>query len=428
MADVTSSLSVRAKRLTRALTVSAAAALSLASHQLASGQQSQGGSVRHPATYRTLQIDMDVRPAPLQFVRADDGNRYLSYNLFVANWSAQDLRFARVDIEDEASGRALVSYDAAALENPYRQRSGPFITENPSPANRILGAGRTALFSIAVRLEEGASPPTAIRHRILFEPDPRLRLIRNDASFSTELVAVSAPLNVDGPAPLVIGAPLRGGPWRCGNGLGLTSDHNAAVYASGTARLRVPQRFGCDFLKVDAQGNILPNPFPNEITASMFYGYGEDILAVANARVVEVRDGIPEGIPQADGSVRMPVPYTEDTGPGNRVVLDLGGGRYAFYAHFRPGSIQVRPGDRVREGQLLGNVGMAGNATNPHLHFHVGNGPSLNGSDGMPYVFRRYTLTGRGRPDSLPRRQVDRAVPLQDSVMTFPGVPVSGRR
>lgn len=422
MAEVRAKTSYLQHSTGRVALVALAAPL-LASHTLSSAHQGTVSEQRRPVAYRTLQIDTDVRPAPLQFVRADDGNRYLAYNLFAANWGGEDLRLARLDVEDEASGRVLVSYDATALENPYRQRSTQWVEGQASPENRALKAGRTAVFTIAVRLEEGTSPPAAIRHRLLFEPDSRLRLIRDDGSLSEELVSVSAPLRIDGPAPLVIGAPLRGGPWRCGNGLGLTSDHGA-IYASRTARLRVPQRFGCDFLKVDPQGNILPNPFPNEITAGMFYGYGEDVLAVAKARVIEVRDGIPEGVPQADGSVRMPVPYTEDTGPGNRVVLDLGGGRFAFYAHFQPGSIPVRRGDRVREGQLLGKVGMAGNATNPHLHFHVGNGPALNGSDGMPYVFRSYTLNGRGRPggDGIQAQSISRAVPLQNSIMTFPGL------
>ena len=412
--DVAETIRRSAARLALAATLAA-----LLSSNAQAGQQGEAGEQRRPVTYRTLQVDMDARPGSLQFVPADDGSRYLAYNLFVANWGGEDLRFARLDVEDEATGRPLAGYDAAALESPRRQRSTQWIQGQASPENRMLGAGRTAVFTIAVRLEQGARAPAAIRHRIRFEPDPRLRMIRDDGAFSGELVSVSPPQPIDGPAPLAIGAPLRGGPWRCGNGLGLASDHGA-LYASRTARLRVPQRFGCDFLKVDPQGNILPNPFPDEITAAMFYGYGEDVLAVADARVVEVRDGIPEGVPQVDGSVRMPVPYTEDTGPGNRVVLDLGGGRYAFYAHFRPGSIQVRRGERVREGQVLGKVGMAGNATNPHLHFHIGNGPSLNGSDGMPYVFRSYVLNGRGRPNAAPV-PIRRAVPLQDSIMTFPG-------
>ncbi|HYD11896.1 MAG TPA: M23 family metallopeptidase [Allosphingosinicella sp.] len=394
----------------------------------AGGQSSAANPPTQPLTYLSLPVDMDVRPGALQFVPADDGDRRLAYNLFVTNWGNWPLRLARVDVEDAATGRVLVSYDAEALENPYRQRATPFSIGPTSPQNRDLEGRRTTIFNIELRLAANAAPPASIRHRVLFEPDPGVRLLQDDGTPARELVSVSVPVAIDGPAPVVLGAPLRGGPWLCGNGLGLRSDHNYIGTAS-TARMRVSQRYGCDFLKIFSTTvrEILPSPFPDTLTPGMFYGYGAEVLAVADARVAEVRDGIPESTPQADGSVRMPLTRTEDTGPGNRVVLDLGGGRFAFYAHLQPGSIRVRRGDRVREGQVLGRIGMSGNAVNPHLHFHVGNGPDLNGSDGVPYVFRSYLLSGRGN-DDFADRQVSHVVPLQSSVMTFPGAASQSRR
>lgn len=400
------------------LTAATLLAALLLSSGAAVGQTSPANPPTTPLTYMTLPIDMDVRPASLQFVQADDGDRHLAYNLFVTNWGNWPLRLARVDVEDAATGRVLVSYDQAALESPYRQRATPFSLGLTSPQNRDIEARRTTIFLIEISLAANAAPPAAVRHRILFEPDPGISLLQDDGSAASQLVSVSVPVAIGGPAPIVLAPPLRGSPWLCASGLALVSAHNY-LGISRTARMTVAQRYGCDFFKVDAQAQILPNPFPDEITASMFYGYGEDVLAVADARVVEVRDGIPEGVPQADGSIRMPVPRTEDTNPGNRVVLDLGGGRYAFYAHLQPGSIRVRQGDRVREGQLLGKLGMAGNATGPHLHFHVGNGPDLNGSEGMPYVFRSYILRGRPTND-FPDRPISHAVPLDGSIMSFP--------
>lgn len=90
---------------------------------------------------------------------------------------------------------------------------------------------------------------------------------------------------------------------------------------------------------------------------------------------------------------------------GNHVVLDLGGGRYAFYAHLRKGSVAVHPGDRVRRGQVLAKVGNTGNTSAPHLHFHLMDGPSVLGSEGIPYVIDRFALAGKipdsGVPDDL---------------------------
>lgn len=41
------------------------------------------------------------------------------------------------------------------------------------------------------------------------------------------------------------------------------------------------------------------------------------------------------------------------------------------YDHFKKNSITVKPGDSVRAGQKLGEVGSAGHSTAPHLHFEV---------------------------------------------------------
>ncbi|HEY0035364.1 MAG TPA: M23 family metallopeptidase, partial [Longimicrobium sp.] len=132
-----------------------------------------------------------------------------------------------------------------------------------------------------------------------------------------------------------------------------------------------------------------------------------------------VQDGIPENVPRVDGRTIMPVPLSNKTVPGNWVSLDLGGGRYAFYAHFIPGSIGVRPGQRVRRGDVLGKVGNSGNSVGPHLHFHIGDTPSLNGTEGQPYVFDRYRIIGRHHPGGPPSEQ-RLTVPMDDAVIVFP--------
>jgi murein DD-endopeptidase MepM/ murein hydrolase activator NlpD len=79
------------------------------------------------------------------------------------------------------------------------------------------------------------------------------------------------------------------------------------------------------------------------------------------------------------------------------VILDLGNGKYAFYAHLQPGSLRVKVGDRVKRGQLIGLVGNSGNSTEPHLHFHLSDSTSPLGAEGIPYVHESYELVGRCR-------------------------------
>nr|BFE35476.1 hypothetical protein GCM10010200_077270 [Actinomadura rugatobispora] len=81
---------------------------------------------------------------------------------------------------------------------------------------------------------------------------------------------------------------------------------------------------------------------------------------------------------------------------GNHVVLDLGDGAYAVLAHLRRGSVRVRKGQRVRAGDVLGEVGNSGNSSEPHLHFHVMDSPRHMVAAGLPFAFP-YESDGESR-------------------------------
>lgn len=56
-------------------------------------------------------------------------------------------------------------------------------------------------------------------------------------------------------------------------------------------------------------------------------------------------------------------------GYGNAVEIQHGGGITTLYAHMSRFASGVRVGSRVRQGQLIGYVGMTGLANGPHLHY-----------------------------------------------------------
>ncbi|HSK58309.1 MAG TPA: M23 family metallopeptidase [Actinomycetospora sp.] len=124
--------------------------------------------------------------------------------------------------------------------------------------------------------------------------------------------------------------------------------------------------------------------------------FGQPVLAVADGRITEAVDGLPD----------LPVGgYTRQDMAGNHLVLDIGGGHFVLYGHLQQGSLRVRAGELVRAGQVIGQVGDSGNSGEPHLHLQVQNRPTFDLEDrGLrtsPILFRDATLADVRRGDSV---------------------------
>ena len=92
---------------------------------------------------------------------------------------------------------------------------------------------------------------------------------------------------------------------------------------------------------------------------------------------------------------------TPEAQGGNLGILSLRHGHYAFYAHRQPGSIRVKPGDRVRRGQVLGLLGNSGNSDAPHRHFQISNGDSWLASEGVPFLFDSFVGLGSAEMQNI---------------------------
>ena len=138
-----------------------------------------------------------------------------------------------------------------------------------------------------------------------------------------------------------------------------------------------------------------------------WFAYGAQVVSVAEGTVVAVRDGQPEEAPrEPPAAVHRP----EDIG-GNQVVVQVRPDVWAMYEHLQPGSIDVRVGDRVAAGEPLGRLGNSGNSDAPHLHFQLSDGPDILTSNSLPYLFDRYTLSGKVDGDAYAAAFSDPSAP-----------------
>jgi hypothetical protein len=117
------------------------------------------------------------------------------------------------------------------------------------------------------------------------------------------------------------------------------------------------------------------------------YGcYGVPVVAPASGLVVKAHDGEPDAVPGVVSNN-----FTAPT--GNHVVIQLKDtGTYLVIAHLKPGSVTVKTGDTVTEGQVIGACGNSGNTSEPHIHIHhQRQDPNLfplNFAEGLPLYFR----------------------------------------
>lgn len=118
-----------------------------------------------------------------------------------------------------------------------------------------------------------------------------------------------------------------------------------------------------------------------------YLAFGQDVLAVADGKVVTVIDGVADNTPGAMN------PYFA---LGNAVIIEHTPKLYSLYAHLQPGKLAVKLGAVVRRGDVLGLCGNSGNSSEPHLHFHLQDGPLVEASYGVEAVFASPSVTRDG--------------------------------
>ncbi|MEU3184112.1 M23 family metallopeptidase [Streptomyces sp. NPDC006923] len=201
------------------------------------------------------------------------------------------------------------------------------------------------------------------------------------------LIRTQRPLREQPPVPVLV--PLTGR-WRALNGPGTKVPSHVHSHA---------QTYAIDLTYAPLEGVGAPSFsrfWPLFRRPGSFPSFGMPLLAPADGVVVATATR------QRDHLTRTSLPglaflllegFVRGLGwpchlLGNHIVLDLGDGVHAVFAHLRRGSLRVTAGDRVTAGQQLAECGNSGNSSEPHLHFQLMDGPDVMTAHGVPFEWR----------------------------------------
>lgn len=323
-----------------------------------------------------LQVRSFVEPS----VFASGGRHFLIYELDLQNYAEAPMNLQKIEILglDQGTAKTITTLDSQQLNAMLRPTGVDYWQYHAHPhvdANRQLQGGRSAIAFLCLAFNARAVIPTSLVHRVVLE----------DGVVDAPALAVHRDVPVFGP-------PLMGADWVARNGPHLDSHHRMGmVVFDGLAQNA--RRFAIDWRKFK-NGQQYEGDARD---VHSYFAYGEKIVAVADGVVVKSVDQFPDNIPKTKEGFDLALPLTRENLGGNFVIIALANGQFAQYFHMRPGSVRVKPGDRVKRGQLIGQVGNSGDSRWPHLHFQLGNKPDMFATEGLPFVidhFRMKNLDG----------------------------------
>ena len=109
-----------------------------------------------------------------------------------------------------------------------------------------------------------------------------------------------------------------------------------------------------------------------------YFAFGKEILAPASGKVVEAIEGVHDNVPF------FPNQYSS---LGNCVIIRHSKYEFSVLAHLKKGSVKVRSGDTVKQGQIIGLCGNSGNSSEPQLEYFLMNTDKIENATGIKIFF-----------------------------------------
>lgn len=363
-----------------------------------------------------------LAPDPIPVV-GTDGKVHLAYELQVLNASPRTATITSIEtLGGGPAGKVLSTWSGSEIA----EHGLPVGAAELSPTNDIPG-GRALIILMDGIFDTRGDVPQTVTHRLSAtfgarEPsEPAFTRF-----FPTEVTQVGGAVRVGNEGPVIVGPPLGGDDWLATNACCTLSSHRGAMLPFG-GRINASEKYAIDYVKldvtaqppIDVEKGVIAT-YRGELTKNENYlAWDQPILAVADGTVVKVVSEEPDITP---GALPQGVPIGESV--GNRIILDIGDGIFAAYAHLRQGSPTVKVGDSVKRGQVIGRLGNSGNTSEPHLHFQLGRALAPLSGDNVAFEIDTLTYVGSLTPEGLERPASPEArtnqLPLAFSLTNYP--------
>jgi len=345
-----------------------------------------------------------VRTYPLESQR--NVQSLLLQNVLVTHGGAGTIEVVGVDVELMAGGEVKDTRRIAGGDLKAAAAAGP----------RVQGSGMTEMmafqFCSGVLIPAGAKltgPSLKTNEAMLLMQQPfaykgardsvrvRVQFLRDGKMVE---MRASLPIN-SGLSKTALRFPMTG-QWFAAVG---PTPHTAHRWA-------LPEEFAFDIVRL---GDGTRSFRGDGTKFEDYFAYGADILAAADGKVVAVRTDVAEDPTTLRQPGEAAEVYGERVGAyqmqlvmkdinsiaGNYVAIDHGNGEVSVYAHLKPGSVNVKVGDVVKAGQVIGLLGSSGNSTEPHLHFQVCDQAEPLKCAGVPVNFTNIELPYADYPRPL---------------------------
>lgn len=349
-----------------------------------------------PANWTPLILTPHGQPRAF---RGSDGKYNLIWEIECKNFNQKGATIDSLQIVDKDN------VDRVLLDLSGDKLSDVFMAVPKSEEKSHMAAGGLGIGFINVVFENEKDVPKSVLHRIRYHLDGASA--KNDGGGDSDsnnldnMTELVGQLDVVQKAPVVIASPLAGGKWIAAGGYCGKLGHRRAIFPLDN-KLMAAQKYAIDWVRADDKNYTRTGDLKSNEASRC---YNEPVYAARSGKVVGVQDKFKDQkFGTASGDIHYP--------GGNHITIEAEPGIYTFYAHLKPGSILVKEGDSVKQGDQIASLGNSGNSDGPHLHFHVTDGPQPLGSEGIPYVYQDFELVGNIKDIDLMVKEDEQGKPI----------------